>query len=119
LYLIDNENFPFLLGRDWFQKFQLPWSSIHSLNQHDDMKFKNVLSEFPDLSKPGIGKIPGTKVRISLKPNATPVYFRPRPIPASLRTPIEDELAYLESQDIIEKVNFSNWATPLVPRVKK
>ncbi|RUS70453.1 hypothetical protein EGW08_021782 [Elysia chlorotica] len=39
--------------------------------------------------------------------------------PYALRSAIEDELERLKNADIIEKVEFSDWATPIVPVLKK
>ena len=45
------------------------------------------------------------------KPKARPVYF-------ALKTAIEKELDRLESEDILEKISYSEWATPVVPAPK-
>ena len=41
-----------------------------------------------------------------------------RPVPYALRTKVEEELDCLEKDDIITRVEFSDWAAPIVPVVK-
>ena len=42
-------------------------------------------------------------------------FFKPRPIPYAIREAMENELDRLESIGIIEKVEHSDWAAPIVP----
>lgn len=63
--------------------------------------------------------IKGVQARLLLKPDATPVFVRARPVPFKLLPLIEQELDKLESVGIIEKVTTSKWATPIVPIFKK
>ena len=44
--------------------------------------------------------------------------YRPRPVPHSLRAKLEKELQHLESLGIIEPVQFSDCAVPIVPVMK-
>ena len=56
---------------------------------------------------------------LELTENVKPKFFRPRPMPFALKDRIEQELDSLESANIITKVNFSNWAAPIVVVPKK
>ena len=56
---------------------------------------------------------------MKLKEDASPKFFRPRPIPFALREPVEQELNRLEQEGILKKVVHSNWAAPIVPVPKK
>ena len=40
-------------------------------------------------------------------------------MPYALKTKVEQELDRLEQQDVLERVEFSNWAAPIVPVVKQ
>ena len=42
-----------------------------------------------------------------------------QPVPYALRTKVEQELDRLEKSGIIEPVQFSEWAAPIVPVVKR
>ena len=69
--------------------------------------------------KEELGKVRSTTASIYIDPEATPVFCRPRPVPYSLRGKVEQELKRLEEDNVIEPVQFSKWAAPVVPVVKK
>lgn len=48
-----------------------------------------------------------------------PKFHKARPVPYSVRPKVETELKRLEDQGILSKVNWTDWATPIVPIVKK
>lgn len=56
---------------------------------------------------------------IHVHPKTQPKFCKARHPPYILREGIETKLARLEREDIIERVEFSEWATPIVPVVKK
>jgi len=62
-----------------------------------------VLSEFKDVFE-GIGKLPGGKYHIELKPDAQPVQHPPRVVPKKKKGGYKDELERLCSLCIIEPV---------------
>ena len=55
---------------------------------------------------------------LKLKENATPQFFKPRPVPFALKEKIVEELKRLERIGVLENVEFSDWATPIVPVLK-
>ncbi len=48
-----------------------------------------------------------------------PVFHRPRPVPFAIQKALGEELDRLERGGIIERVETSEWATPIVPVLKK
>lgn len=54
-------------------------------------------------------------VSLTLKENATPVFMKPRPLPYGLRQSVQDELNRMVSENVLVKVESSDWATPIVP----
>ena len=46
-------------------------------------------------------------------------FYKPKPIPLLLKKKVEEELTSLKEQGIISPVQFSSWAAPVVPVVKK
>ena len=62
-----------------------------------------VLSEFKDVFE-GIGKLPGGKYHIELKPDAQPVQHPPRGVPEKKKEAYKNELERLCSLGIIEPV---------------
>ena len=51
--------------------------------------------------------------------NASLKFFKPRPVPFAVKDAIGKELDQLEKQGIIEKVDHSDWAAPIVAAPKK
>ena len=47
--------------------------------------------------------------------NATPQYFKPRPLTYALRYKVAAELSRLEKEGVLKKVESFDWAIPLVP----
>ena len=74
-----------------------------------------VLSEFKDVFE-GIGKLPGGKYHIQLKPDAQPVQHPPRAVPDKKKTAYKDELERLCSLGIIKPVEgHTDWINSIVP----
>ncbi|CAC5397747.1 unnamed protein product [Mytilus coruscus] len=116
---------PSLMGRDWLHKLQLNWKSIFKIEQlshnqgpEKDKELQDLLRKYPQVFKEGLGTLKGTKARIYVDKDATPKYFKARPVPYALKEKIEKELDRLEKGGNIEKVEFSEWAAPIVPIVK-
>lgn len=73
------------------------------------------MSKYIDVFKSGLGTLKGYKATLEVKPNSTPKFYKPRSVPYALRMSIEHELDRLEEMGVVEKVNRSEWATPIVP----
>ena len=69
---------------------------------------------FPD----ELGKLKGTQVSFEIAPDTQPCFFKPRPLPFTLKSKVEDELDKSLSDGVISPVTFSKWAAPIVPVVK-
>ena len=64
----------------------------------------------------GLGQINNTfEAALQLKPGAKPKFCKACPVPFALKAAIEKELDRLESEGILEKVSYSEWAAPVVP----
>ena len=57
-------------------------------------------------------------VNVSLKDNAQPKHFKFRSIPFHYRKGIEDALNEMVSNNMIEPIEYSEWAMPIVPVIK-
>ncbi|UYV79773.1 K02A2.6-like [Cordylochernes scorpioides] len=110
-----------LLGRNWIRILKTDWLNCvfdicNNINVISNLElflevYKRVF-ENKDLP------IQGIKGSISLRPNAKPKFFKFRPVPFSIKEKIDKELDRLEKSQIIEKVNASDWSTPLVTVIK-
>ena len=59
------------------------------------------------------------EAKLHLDPNATLRFCKARPVPHALREKVENEFSRLEADGIIEPVQFSKWAAPVVPVLKQ
>ncbi|XP_055918403.1 uncharacterized protein K02A2.6-like [Eupeodes corollae] len=123
LYVI-NAKVDAILGREWFRKLELNILDLKSLvSEMNESQCKNeidkILNDYNDIFVETTGKIPNYKCKLELQENMTPKFIRHRPVPYALKDRIENELSRLENNGTIEKVEFSQWGTPIVPVVKK
>ena len=113
-------NGPSLLGRDWLKEIHLDWSEIFQLKTSttEDAELPRTLREFSEVFENTSGTDKGTKATIFVDPSAKLRYFKPRPVPYAFREKVSQELDRLEAEGKIEKVQFSDWAAPIVTVVK-
>ena len=109
-----------LLGRDWLSKLRLDWKTIGSVRlQQGKVQLSNLLKKYDSVFKDGLGTMHHFKANLRVKAGTQPVFHRPRPTPFAIRDDIGKELDRLEREGIIEKVETSKWAAPIVPVPKK
>ncbi|XP_013147927.1 PREDICTED: uncharacterized protein K02A2.6-like [Papilio polytes] len=63
----------------------------------------------------GLGRFTGGKATLRVREGATPVFHRARPLPYALRERVDAELDRMLRDGVIEPVDCSDWASPLVP----
>ena len=111
-----------IFGREWLRLIKIDWSQINSIDTPDENykeMLENLLNEYNDLFTEDVGLIKNYKCSLKLQKNAKPTFIRARPVPYALKDQVEEEIDRLEKADIIEKVTYSEWGTPVVPIVKK
>ena len=119
--LILEGNGPALMGRNWLEDIKVDWSVffINTTTIPDSEScLHETLEEFKDVFSDNPGCLKGVRVKFNVDPSAVPKFIKARQPPYALRSSIEDELARLQRDGIIQPVEFSNWATPIVPIVK-
>ena len=109
---------PSLLGRNWLQLIRLNWREIKVVNTPKNSSLDFLLDKFSEVFTEKLGAIKSFSAKLSLKEGEEPKFFKPRSIPYAVRGAIEKELDRLEQQGILEKVTYSEWATPIVPVAK-
>ncbi|XP_054723430.1 uncharacterized protein K02A2.6-like [Uloborus diversus] len=117
LYIV-KENSDTIFGREWLYKINLDWSAIKTLKTSNELSLKKLLEEYKEIFDGKLGEINNHEVKLNLKPNSQPIFCRSRPVPFTLKNRVESEIDRLEKEGIIEKVDTSEWATPVVPIVK-
>ncbi|XP_022818470.1 uncharacterized protein K02A2.6-like [Spodoptera litura] len=85
-----------------------------------EVKVRRVTSsKYCEVFADGLGRFTGGKVSVHVRPGARPVFMRARPLAYALREPVERALTQLQLDGILSPVERSDWATPIVPVVKK
>eukprot|EP00731_Ephydatia_muelleri_P020944 Em0013g671a len=77
---------------------------------------QEILGKHKELFKDELGLLKGTQIHVN--ETATPLFFKPRAVPYAVREKVEKELERLEKLGVIEAIQFSEWAAPVVPVVK-
>ena len=75
---------------------------------------EKLLEVHGELFESGVGTLNGY-AHLEIKKGATPRFFKPRSVPYALRDAIEKELDRLEGNGVLERVNSSRFAAPIVP----
>lgn len=119
LYVVDTGKGP-LLGRDWIVGLKINWErllnrDVLAISEIDrEIKINELMELFPNVFSTKPGKITGHKEKLALKEGATPVFCQARPVPFSIKEEVEKELLRMIDQGILERVDHSEWATPIV-----
>ena len=126
LLVVDTYNGSNLFGLDWSDRFGLSQqglsvfkeaaNSIEIAKCQADLeeKIAKLSSQFSDVFKPELGHCTKMKVQVHLKPGAKPVFFKHRDIPFSRRQAVKDELDRLVREGVLERLNYSDYAAPIV-----
>ncbi|XP_051785433.1 uncharacterized protein K02A2.6-like [Erpetoichthys calabaricus] len=82
-------------------------------------KLNSLLVHYAQVFQEGIGTLKHIKAHIAVEEDAQPKFHKARPVPYAIRPKVEAELKRLEGQGVLSKVNWSEWATPIVSVIKK
>ena len=78
-----------------------------------------IPNEYKDVFKDELGCVKVVTAKIMVDPEAQPRFCKPRSVLFVLRSKVEQELTRLEQAGMIEPVQFSHWAAPIVPVLKQ
>ena len=78
-----------------------------------------MLDRHPEVFSEKLGTMRGFTAKLYVDPNATPRFFSARSVPYALREQVEKELDSLLQDGVLEPVEFSEWAAPIVVVVKR
>ena len=127
LFVLPNGYDP-IIGRFWIRALNLSLQeldsdshppSINPINQIASTasitSLKNkIMHDFNSIFEQRIGRAPGIKLSLKLRPNSKPIYVRERNLPYALRDPVAAELDTLVKAGIYTPINLSDWGSPLV-----
>ncbi|XP_029165366.1 uncharacterized protein K02A2.6-like [Nylanderia fulva] len=123
LYVSEVDREP-LLGREWIRQLHL-FHLVDSINMTQVIenstrsKIERLLDCYKKKLDPSLTKIRGLQASLTTKENINPIFLKARTVPFKLVPLVEQELQTLVEDGILEKVNTSRWATPIVPVLKK
>ena len=80
---------------------------------------QRLINKHQPIFEKGIGKLKGPSAKFQLKPDAKPILIKARKVPFALRDKVNNELKRLEKDGIISPVKISDYATPIVPVIKR
>ena len=115
LFVVKNDS-PALFGRSWLKCIKLDWNSIKFLNtsKSTEENLQKILQKYNSVFTVEAGKVKSMKATLTLKDNAQPKFCKARQVPYAIKPQVEQELERREKEGIIEKVDHSDWATPIV-----
>ena len=130
IYLTNVKRSP-IVGREWLRQivnienskdFFCRILNNNEINTVDsnyfDVEVNKLLHKYSNVLKTDLSKIHNLKATLTLKENYKPVFIRARPLPFKLIPLVNKELDLLESEGVLEKINTSDNATPIVPVLK-
>ncbi|XP_062532877.1 uncharacterized protein K02A2.6-like [Bombyx mori] len=107
---------PNLLGRNCFEALGI-CVNVNTIKEINVTEV--ILNKHNEVFRAGLGTYRGEPVNIHLKPGAVPRFMKARPVPYAIKERVEKEINRLEAEGVLRPVTFSEWATPVVPIVKK
>lgn len=125
-----NKTFTPLLGRNWLSKLKPDWRNTFLINKIDSLKagadtfwvqqqVKQFKKEFASVFDGNLStpmKVPPVEIR--MKENVVPFVHKPYSVPLAHKEKLEKHLKDLVKSGILEKVEYAEWASPLVVVVK-
>ena len=93
-----------------------------------DAESDNAINGVPEIVKPfrklfdinvKLGTIKGFVHKVKVKPDIQPIQQKLRRLPFAVREKVSDQLKKLENEGIIEKIDASDWISPIVVAWKK
>ncbi|XP_039764291.1 uncharacterized protein K02A2.6-like [Pararge aegeria] len=109
---------PNLLGRDWLGPLNIALN-INVIANSDLVNIEKTILKYSNIFRDGLGTFRGDPVTIHLKPGATPKFFKVRPVPYAIKARVEEEIDRLVAEGVLRPLSYSEWATPVVPIIKK
>ncbi|KAK7909596.1 hypothetical protein WMY93_014280 [Mugilogobius chulae] len=112
-------NRPALLGRKWLKKLKLNWQEVFMVVDKETSPLNEILKRYPKVFDGKLGSMKDITVKLAVKPDSTPKCLKARPVPYAIKPKVEAEIDRLVKSGVLEPVSTSEWATPIVPVMKK
>ena len=108
---------PSLMGSDWLTKIRSDWENICNI-QANPTWLQKVLYKHIFFFQDALGLVKNTTAKIHVDETAQPRFYRSRIVTYALRGKVNAKIDCLAKSGIIEQVEFSDWAAPIVPVAK-
>ena len=96
----------------------LPQTDTFIVGRQDDLQTRLDRIQQSKIFNPGVGEVIGYEATLQLKEEHTPVFKKARPVPFAMKEKIEQTLEQMEKDGILQQVDNSSYASPIVPVVK-
>ncbi|XP_045541460.1 uncharacterized protein K02A2.6-like [Papilio machaon] len=108
---------PTLLGRDFISKFNLELAPVKYCES--SLSIEQLQARFSKTFADTLGSFKKYKIKLFLKENSKPIFFKARPIAFALREKVTEELNRLVDLGVLKPVDYSEYASPIVPVLKR
>ena len=81
----------------------------------DKLELEGTLQRYQEVFRNELGTTKTPAVSLTLKDSSQPRFVRARPVPFAIKEAVGREIDRLEEIGVLERVEFSCWATPIVP----
>ena len=131
--IVVNEKGSNLFGLDWSDAFGMTTcgtSALHIVGEENlasnvyqksanfaeklSGPLENLRQKYSEVFDDDLGKCTKTQASIHVRENTKPIFHNFRPIPFAVRKKVEDELSRLVDMGVLQKIDYSEWATPIV-----
>lgn len=102
------------MGRDWITAFKVLPEKLGV----NSLCILSMVERFPSVFSSSFGCYKSKTFELVLKSDSKPIFCRPRVIQFSLKDKVSLNLHRLIAEGLLEPVESSEWATPILPVVK-
>ncbi|XP_029947498.1 uncharacterized protein K02A2.6-like [Salarias fasciatus] len=117
LYVVKGD-YPALMGRPWLEVMRLDWKAVNVVSTAPT-RLSAVLKRHAAVFNDELGNMKGITVKLQVKPDTKQCFMKARTVPYALRPKVDAEIERLVNIGVMEPVPHSEWATPVVPVIKK
>ena len=115
LFVVAGEDRPTLLGRNWLHSLRLDRGAILSSK---DTNPKSVLEKHSKVLDSDLETLNDFQAKLFVENTMKPIFCKACPVPYSIHSQVESQLETLVRQNILEPIQFSDWAAPIVSAMK-
>ena len=85
------------------------------VDRHLQQACRELCTEFSELFKPELGCLCGVQLEIEFKPDAMPIFCKPRSVPFAMQEELAQAYDVGMARGIWTPMSFNDWGTPVVP----